>query len=40
MKMTPTVIIVGILSLLAAITLTIVYWPYATRYYRAFGNIP
>jgi len=31
MKMTPTVIIVGILSLLAAITLTVVYWPYATR---------
>ena len=31
MKMTPTIIIVGILSLLAAITLTVVYWPYATR---------
>jgi cytochrome c oxidase cbb3-type subunit 2 len=31
MKMTPTVIIVGILSLLAAITLTMVYWPYTTR---------
>ena len=31
MKMTPTVIIVGILALLAAITLTVVYWPYATR---------
>jgi len=31
MKMTPTVIIVGILSLLAAITLTMVYWPYSTR---------
>ena len=31
MKMTPTVIIVGILSLLAAIILTIVYRPYATR---------
>ena len=31
MKMTPTVIIIGILSLLAAITLTMVYWPYATR---------
>ena len=31
MKMTPTVIIVGILTLLAAITLTVVYWPYNTR---------
>jgi cytochrome c oxidase cbb3-type subunit 2 len=31
MKMTPTVIITGILALLAAITLTVVYWPYATR---------
>jgi cytochrome c oxidase cbb3-type subunit 2 len=31
MKMTPTVIIVGILALLAAITLTMVYWPYAKR---------
>ncbi len=31
MKMTPTIIIVGILSLLAAITLTVVYWPYANR---------
>jgi cytochrome c oxidase cbb3-type subunit 2 len=31
MRMTPTVIIVGILALLAAITLTVVYWPYATR---------
>jgi len=31
MKMTPTVIIVGILSLLAAITLTMVYWPYTMR---------
>jgi len=31
MKMTPTVIITGILSLLAAITLTVVYWPYANR---------
>ena len=31
MKMTPTVIIVGILSLLTAIILTMVYWPYATR---------
>jgi cytochrome c oxidase cbb3-type subunit 2 len=30
MKMTPTVIITGILALLAAITLTVVYWPYAT----------
>jgi cbb3-type cytochrome c oxidase subunit II len=29
--MTPTVIIVGILALLAAITLTVVYWPYVTR---------
>ena len=32
MKMTPTVIIIGILSLLLAITLTVVYWPYATRH--------
>jgi cytochrome c oxidase cbb3-type subunit 2 len=31
MRMTPTVIIVGILALLAAITLTVVYWPYAER---------
>ena len=31
MKMTPTVIIVGILSLLTAIILTIVYWPYTQR---------
>jgi len=31
MRMTPTVIITGILALLAAITLTVVYWPYATR---------
>ncbi len=31
MKMTPTVIIVGIVALLAAITLTVVYWPYTTR---------
>jgi cytochrome c oxidase cbb3-type subunit II len=31
MRMTPTVIIVGILLLLTAITLTVVYWPYATR---------
>ncbi len=30
MRMTPTVILVGILALLAAITLTVVYWPYAT----------
>jgi cbb3-type cytochrome c oxidase subunit II len=29
--MTPTVIIVGILALLAAITLVVVYWPYAMR---------
>jgi cbb3-type cytochrome c oxidase subunit II len=29
--MTPTVILVGILALLAAITLTVVYWPYTTR---------
>lgn len=32
MKMTPTVIILGVLSLLVAITLTVVYWPYATRH--------
>jgi cytochrome c oxidase cbb3-type subunit II len=31
MKMTPTVIVVGILALLAAIALTMVYWPYAKR---------
>ena len=31
MRMTPAVILVGILALLAAITLTVVYWPYATR---------
>ena len=31
MRMTPTVILVGILALLAAITLTVVYWPYTTR---------
>ena len=30
MKMTPTVILVGILSLLTAITLIVVYWPYST----------
>ena len=30
MRMTPTVILTGILALLAAITLTVVYWPYAT----------
>ncbi len=30
MRMTPTVIIVGILALLIAITATVVYWPYAT----------
>ena len=30
MRMTPTIILVGILALLAAITLTVVYWPYAT----------
>jgi len=29
--MTPTVIIIGILALLAAITLTVVYWPYTKR---------
>jgi cbb3-type cytochrome c oxidase subunit II len=29
--MTPTVIIVGILALLTAIALTVVYWPYTTR---------
>jgi cbb3-type cytochrome c oxidase subunit II len=29
--MTPTVILIGILALLAAITVTVVYWPYATR---------
>jgi cytochrome c oxidase cbb3-type subunit II len=34
MRMTPTVIIVGILALLTAITLTVVYWPYATRNMR------
>ena len=32
MKMTPTVIIAGVLSLLVAISLTVVYWPYATRH--------
>ena len=32
MKMTPTVIVVGVLSLLVAISLTVVYWPYATRH--------
>jgi len=31
MRMTPTVIIVGILALLIAITLTVGYHPYATR---------
>lgn len=31
MKMTPTVIIVGILALLITITLVVVYWPYAHR---------
>ncbi len=31
MKMTPTVIIVGILALLTAIVLVMVYWPYAER---------
>jgi cytochrome c oxidase cbb3-type subunit 2 len=31
MRMTPTVIIIGILALLAAITLAVVYWPYANR---------
>ena len=31
MRMTPTVILIGILALLAAITVTVVYWPYATR---------
>lgn len=31
MRMTPTVIIVGILALLAAITMVVVYWPYTTR---------
>jgi cytochrome c oxidase cbb3-type subunit II len=31
MKMTPTVIIVGILSLLTAITLVVIYWPYTHR---------
>ena len=31
MRMTPTVIITGILALLAAITLIVVYWPYATH---------
>ena len=31
MRMTPTVILVGILALLTAITLTVVYWPYAKR---------
>ena len=30
MRMTPTVIFTGILALLAAITLIVVYWPYAT----------
>ena len=32
MKMTPIVIVVGVLSLLVAISLTVVYWPYATRH--------
>jgi len=32
MRMTPTVILVGILALLTAITATVVYWPYATRH--------
>ncbi len=31
MRMTPTVILVGILALLAAITATVVYWPYVKR---------
>jgi cbb3-type cytochrome c oxidase subunit II len=31
MKMTPAVILVGVLGLLAAITLTMVYWPYARQ---------
>ena len=31
MRMTPTVIFTGILALLTAITLIVVYWPYATR---------
>jgi len=31
MRMTPAVILVGLLALLAAITTTVVYWPYATR---------
>ena len=31
MRMTPTVIITGILALLVAITLIVVYWPYATQ---------
>ena len=30
MRMTPTVILVGILALLAAISLAVVYWPYVT----------
>ena len=31
MRMTPTVILCGILALLAAITVTVVYWPYVKR---------
>jgi cbb3-type cytochrome c oxidase subunit II len=31
MRMTPAVILVGVLALLAGIALTVVYWPYATR---------
>jgi cytochrome c oxidase cbb3-type subunit 2 len=31
MRMTPTVILAGVLALLAAIALTMVYWPYAQR---------
>jgi len=31
MRMTPTFILIGILALLAAITVTVVFWPYATR---------
>ncbi len=31
MRMTPAVILVGVLSLLAAIALTMVYWPYARQ---------
>ncbi len=31
MRMTPTVILAGVLALLAAIALTMVYWPYAQQ---------